>query len=441
MQSRIIVYSPHITNRLRYIADELLCRLGGLSVEFTTDAEHFRRFNGARINYTDTVLDVDALHISPASVLFENGIQPQRIPVEGTGTNTVLYPRSSGNFPFDIFAAAFYLISRYEEYLPHKTDEYGRFTPQDSMAFKNGFLKIPIVDQWMEVLKNALTALFPELCFTARSFRFTPTYDIDMAYSYRFKGWWRNAGGFCRSLLTGDIAAARERAAVLGGQQADPFDAFNWLHDLHGRFALQPLYFFLVAQQKGRYDKNIAPTKPVMQHLIRSHSERYTIGLHPSWASGNDTRLAQQEKNLLESLAGRTIINSRQHYLRVQWPHTYRQLLRAGITHDFSMGYAGMNGFRASVTSDFHWYDLEKEVVTPLLIHPFCFMDATAYYYQKMSPALALEELLYFFNIISNVSGSMITIFHNSLLGPGCSTTAWRDMYARYCEIVQGNIR
>jgi len=33
--------------------------------------------------------------------------------------------KSEGDYPFDIFSAVFYLLSRYEEYLPYKKDMYG----------------------------------------------------------------------------------------------------------------------------------------------------------------------------------------------------------------------------------------------------------------------------------------------------------------------------
>ena len=45
------------------------------------------------------------------------------------------------------------MLSRYEEYLPHIKDEYGRFEAKESLAFKYGFLEIPIVDKWVQILK------------------------------------------------------------------------------------------------------------------------------------------------------------------------------------------------------------------------------------------------------------------------------------------------
>ena len=87
---------------------------------------------------------------------------------------------------------------------------------------------------------------------------------------------------------------------------------------------------------------------------------------------------------------------SRQHFIRLQLPHTYRILESLSITDDFSMGYASELGFRAGTGRSFLWYDLEKEVCSELRVHPFCFMDATAHYYKKWTAeeeTILLEEL------------------------------------------------
>lgn len=102
------------------------------------------------------------------------------------------------------------------------------------------------------------------------------------------------------------------------------------------------------------------------------------------------------------------------------------------------MGYGGVNGFRASITTPFRWYHLLQEKVTDLTIHPFCFMDATAYYYQKHSPEQAFEELLYFYDIIQEVKGTMITIWHNDLLGTDPQKAGWRKIYERFLKEIIG---
>jgi hypothetical protein len=173
-------------------------------------------------------------------------------------------------------------------------------------------------------------------------FRLLPTYDIDIAYAYNYKGWARNLGRFIAS-------PSIDRIAVLLRLRDDPFDAYRWLDQLHQRYHLQPIYFFLVAERNARYDKNILPRKNGLQQLVRVHARKYPVGLHPSWRSGDRPELLGREKQVLEDLCGRLVTRSRQHYIRFSLPEGYRRLIQAGITDDYSMGYGTINGFRASV--------------------------------------------------------------------------------------------
>jgi hypothetical protein len=171
--------------------------------------------------------------------------------------------------------------------------------------------------------------------------------------------------------------------------------------------------------------------------LIQKHSDRYSIGIHPSWQSGDDPEKLKIEILKLGHIAGKQISSSRQHYIRFTLPKTYRQLIDLGIESDFSMGYGSINGFRASVTSPFFWYDLEREEQTKLLLYPFCFMEANSFYEQKYSAQKAFEELKYYFDIVRSVNGTLITIWHNSFLGTAKKFKGWREVYEQFISLVR----
>jgi hypothetical protein len=153
------------------------------------------------------------------------------------------------------------------------------------------------------------------------------------------------------------------------------------------------------------------------------------VGIHPSWQSGDKEHLLTEEIKMLESLSNKKVSHSRQHYIRFRLPHGYRRLIKAGVQKDFSMGYGSINGFRASIASSFNWYDLEMEATTDLIIYPFCFMDANAYYEQNLSPQQAFDEMMHFYYIIKKVNGLMITIWHNNFLGTDPNFAGWREVY------------
>ena len=418
----------------------------GVDFAITIDSEEFNNYGGAKINYSDTdfqnqdtVQAGSAIKIQNHSLLFEEIINPQHIECFEWNNTKAFFKTGSSGFPFDIFAASFYLLSRYEEYLPHEKDSYGRYAHQNSLAFKEGFLIFPLINIWVNGLALVLEQNFPAFKTKTSIFKFIPTYDIDMAFSYKHKGLPRNIGGFLRS-------PSAKRISVLLGSGKDPFDSYDWLDELHRQTNAQPIYFFLVAEKNSAYDKNILPHKDAMWKLVKRHATKYTIGLHPSWQSGDNPVLLKKEKELLEAMAhsshaGQTLQphadKSRQHYIRFNLPQGYQRLIDAGIKDDYSMGYGSTNGFRASVASSFYWYNLEKEEQTNLRIHPFCFMEANSFYEQKYSAPEAFDEMMHYYSQCKAAGGILITIWHNNFLGTGKMFEGWREIYKGFIAQVQ----
>ena len=432
----MIIFSNTITPRLRYISDFIGKEIIGEPFVITTNAQTFRQYNGPKINYGKEKISDSEFAIQNSELLFENEINEQAIECFEINGYKAFF-KTDGDFPFDIFAACFYLLSRYEEYLPHKKDIYGRYAHEDSLAFTENFLQLPLVNIWIEDLKNALRNKFTELIARNSSFTFIPTYDIDEAYAYKHKQWWRTMGGVVKSAVSGGWSMANERISVLSGKKEDPYDAFEWMDQLNRQFDLRPVYFFLVADKTAGYDKNILPSKKSMQELIRHHSDLYSIGIHPSWQSGDDTEKLKTEILRLGHISGKQIHSSRQHYIRFTLPQTYRQLIDLGIESDFSMGYGSINGFRASVATPFYWYDLEKEDQTKLLVYPFCFMEANSFYEQKFSAEQAFEELKHYYNIVKSVNGTLTIIWHNNFLGTAKMFKGWREIYEQFISMVK----
>jgi hypothetical protein len=431
----VIVFTNTIAPRLQYISDFIGKEICGRPFVLTTDTDFFKNYHGPKINYSYSKINNEELIINNCGLLFEDDIKEQNISCFTINSFKAFY-KTSGDYPFDIFAASFYLLSRYEEYLPHTKDIYGRYAYENSLAFKEKFLNLPLINIWLEDFKKVVKEKFPSCIIRYSSFTFLPTCDIDEAYSYKHKGLLRSVGGMAKQLITGNWQLASERWKVLTGNEKDPYDSYSLLNELHDEFKLKPIYFFLVAAENGRYDKNILPSEPAMLQLIKQHSEKYAVGIHPSWQSGDEENLIAQELKLLKTIAEKKITSSRQHYIRFTLPETFRKLIELGITDDYSMGYGSINGFRASVASSFYWYDLENEQQTNLLLHPFCFMEANSYYEQKYSLEQTSEELQHYYNIVKSVNGTLISIWHNSFLGTDNRFAGWREMYLQFIKQV-----
>ena len=410
-----------------------------MEFRITIDSEEFKEHTRIRVNYSHTIFSFPCFHIPNHPLLFEKDIKAQPLDCFECKPGKAFFKTPFGDHPFDIFAASFYLLSRYEEYLPHEKDSYGRYAHENSIAFKEGFLNLPLINIWVRDLSEALKEKYSTTNLQPQTFNlqpptltFQPTYDIDIAYSYKHKGLFRNIGGFLKS-------PSFERIKVLLGAKIDPFDSYSGLDNLHKKYQLKPIFFFLLAENKGKYDRNISPHKEAIWQLVKTLSKNYTVGLHPSWQSGDDPALLKKEKEQLEAMTvtGQAGNASRQHYIRFNLPGTYRQLINAGITDDYSMGYGSINGFRASVASTFYWFDLEKDEQTALGIHPFCFMDANSWYEQHDSPEKAFEELMHYLHSCKTCGGTLITIWHNNFLGSSREFKGWSEIYENFIAQVQ----
>jgi len=216
------------------------------------------------------------------------------------------------------------------------------------------------------------------------------------------------------------------------GLKKDPFDAYEWMDDLHKNVNADIIYFFLVAQSISKYDKNISPENKQMKQLIHATAAKYKVGLHPSWKSNNYQTILNNEKESLENICGKNISDSRQHYIQFRLPQTYEHLINSGIQKDFSMGYGSINGFRASFAGSFFWYNLKEESTTTLRLFPFCFMDANSFYEQSQDAEVSFKELMTYYDECKKVNGLFISIFHNNFLGTDKQFKGWAAMYANF---------
>ena len=329
-----------------------------------------------------------------------------------------------------MFSAAFYLVSRYEEYLPHKKDSFGRFEAAESFAFKHNFLQKPVVNHYAHILKNCLLKLYPGYSFSTPPFSFVPTYDIDVAYAYKGRGLFRTLLGSLRSLAQFDFKSLAERYRVLTGRATDPWDTYDYQLSLYKETGIKAFYFFLCADF-GQYDKNIAFYSKALFSLVKKIGDYAYVGLHPSFASNDHDGLLGIEASRLSKLINQEIKFSRQHYLKLNIPQTYHKLLKENISHDFSMGYASQPGFRASICSPFNFYDLETESITPLVILPLAVMDSTLASYLKLSPKKAFGIISKLVDEVATTGGTFVSLWHNDTLCNCRQWKGWQGLYAK----------
>jgi len=425
---KLLVYTHKITNRSRYVFRLFFVEHLGLEIEITDSQEKLLSWSGPKLSYAQTPV-ADELFFSARNLLQETGIREQNISVFDWENRKVFFATGkSSALPFDPFACAFYLVSRYEEYLPHIRDKLDRFDAHSSLAWEHGFLELPVVNHWIVLVGEVLQSRFPELKIKKSKYAFVPTIDIDNAYAYRMKGVMRSTGGYLRALMNFDFADFRMRTRVLLKLEQDPYDTYDFQLEMQKKYKFHPIYFFLLGDY-GVNDKNISPQNRRFQELIRSLADYAHVGIHPSFGSNTDPLKLPVEVARLKNIVHSDVTRSRQHFLMLKFPETYRRLIERDITEDYSMGFANECGFRAGICTPFNFYDLDLESETTLRVHPFAVMDATLNLYMKLSPEAAIERIKNLSAACREVGGTMMILWHNETLSDDKQWKGWRVVY------------
>jgi hypothetical protein len=237
---------------------------------------------------------------------------------------------------YDLFAMVFYFTSRYEEYITTVTDNHQRFKAENSISFQFNCLQKPFLNQAILDFSIRLNQLFPNLEFKKRNFNFLSTIDIDNAFAYSNKGFLRNFAGFTKDLAILKLSAVKNRLISILNEQKDPYNTFDIINQMSEE-TKTALHYFVLISDYSDYDKNPKFTNYNFQHLLKSLSEKFLIGLHPSYYSLSKLENIEIEKKRLHDITLKPIKSARCHFLRLNFPKTYRSFIKNGITDDYTM--------------------------------------------------------------------------------------------------------
>lgn len=417
----IYIYVDQISERCIYTFDFLLKEYQ-IDYRLTNDVEVFSNYNGPKINYSYRFFE-DVETIIPSSVLFDETIKAYEI--------ELIDYQHEDCFSFDgvvdPFASIFYVLTRMEEYLNADfRDKHNRFPANKSILFHYDLLNKLFCDRLCKAVINEWYSkgLLPNL-FVALDVRIVPTFDIDHAYAYRLKDFVRSILAKARDFVDGNQTRIDERKLVLSGKMKDPYDTFDTILDIAENY---PVHLFWLLGNYSKYDRNVAYSHTEHQALIEKMAEKCIVGIHPSYQSNTSTTLLGEEINRLEFILGEKVQNARQHFLKMNLPFTYQELIKNGIEHDYTMGFASEVGFRAGTLRAFSWFDLSKNRITNLTIHPFAYMDGTLLEYKNWSIDEAKTQIQQLFNEAKQFGGDFYFLWHNETIGDYGKWKGWKQV-------------
>jgi len=426
----LFIYSPSENiQRLDYIAGHIFNSVLGIDYSIVQDKIAFRKLNGACINYSDENL-YHGLWIVPQGLMFEKGIRKiSDLRTSQWNGYFCFFRQAQGDIPFDLFAASFYLLTLYEEYFPKQLDKHGRFNPNESLTYKNDFLEIPLIDRWAYLLKEELEKKYTGTTFNKREFRFVSTIDVDHPYKYLHKGIIKSIGRIMQDLLQRKFKNITTRLAVCLRIKSDPYmEILKWFDRIHRKNG-KSYYLFALMKDGGKYGrKTIFPLTAYYRYLRNLDSA--IVGLHPSYDTYQNYRqLTVEKKRLGKALKKDRIAASRQHFLRMAVPGTFRHLEAAGFEEDFTVAFAHAPGFRSGTAIPYYFYDVEKDAESKLLLHPTVVMDASLITHLHLGPEAALEKIKRLIDECKQSGGDFVSLWHNSNLESNKKNNPWVNVF------------
>lgn len=392
----LLILSPQNSPRLDYVCHVIFKLILNLDYAITQNEQTYQQHQDFKLRY-----------LPKSNILFEKDIRPQ-------DENLLLQDKP---------ALAFFLLSNYEEYLPDcPRDKHGRIVHEQSFVVKHKLYSQAVVHRIALKYKELLIKQKPSFQWKERKYRFVPTFDVDIAYAFKGKSFGHFCGALVKSLLKGKIQNAKNILnARFSKDFNDPYDLYENEKALCTQHQVKPRYFVL-ACRRTLYDRNISPQTPVFDALIQQLQSFADIGLHTSYYAENLNDILQQKKTL-ENKTQTRIFSSRQHFLKEKMPQTFQNLIAAGISDDFSLGFYDRIGFRNGMAVPFPFFDLKKEEKTELTLHPLLFMDSAAIP-TNFSETDYWKNLQALIQEVQTMGGEMTALWHNNFMPKGSKEEA-----------------
>ena len=339
----------------------------------------------------------------------------------------------------DVLGGAFFMLTRYEELVVADRDHFGRFPAAASVAGREGFLGVPVVDAWIELLWDTLRRTWPRLHRRPEAFAVLLSHDVDDPLSTVGHGPLDVARNFAGDLVRRRdprLAARRARALALRDRRSDPHNTFDFLMDTSERHGLRSAFYFLPYRGEHVHDGPYLFEHPWVRKLVGHVARRgHEVGLHPSFCTYEDAARTREEHARLMRVAEAAGVRQdewggRQHYLRWANPVTWRNWEAAGLHYDSTLAYAEAVGFRTGTCHAYRVFDLEERRALRLRERPFQVMDVTLLSTLAMTPDAAHAAVLDIAEQCRRYRGSLGILWHNNTLLRTAREKRW------YAELV-----
>lgn len=320
----------------------------------------------------------------------------------------------------DVFASSFFMLTRWEEYVNKNRDNHNRFPAYESLAYKQGFLDRPVVNEYVEMLWNMLKFFGISQERKKREFNLVLTHDVDRVFKYT---------SFLNKVreIIGDIVKRKNlvlayknilrQIKVNLNLEKDPYDTFDYLMDVSEKNNTKS-YFFLHSSSASKYDiNNDKFLKEIADKIIK---RGHFLGYHPSYNAYNNEEIFKKDKEKIENIINQKLKYGRGHYLRFEVPITWQIWENNNMEWDSTLSYADKEGFRCGVCYPFSVFNILSRKKLRLKERPLIVMDGSFIDYQfDITPQKMEKKIHNLINAVKKYNGEFVFLWHNNSFNHG----------------------
>ena len=350
MKLVVRIPSSHEAER-RYSIDVVLGEFLGLDYRVEVGGEDYRiELGGRRLVIRDRFFGlVGADYLSarnlPVAIELAHPLRAGETIVSLYGDDELVLDGAELHCGIDLFAATFYMLTRWEEIVATNRDPHGRCLARDATTER--WLNRCLVNEWTELLWGLLQKLGCTQPRREHTFAVVASHDIDYPRHWSLRTGVVTFGGdlIKRRSPMRAVRTAGAFVAARMGLARDPYDTFDWLMDRSDEEGITSNFNFMT----GRWSEHDPPfdfdPRALTRLLARVAKRGHGIGFHPSYNAYNDPQLWKLEHDRLAQLSPQPVVGGREHYLRFAVPETWRIWNANGMEWDSTLGYADREGF------------------------------------------------------------------------------------------------
>lgn len=327
----------------------------------------------------------------------------------------------------DVFGAAFFMLTRYEEVVVSDRDKFERFSAEFSLAYKASFLERPIINEYLEILWTLICKVGYFPARKVRSFDVMPTHDVDrLSTIINFQGSYHYRRFLGDIFVRKSFSCFFNRTKIIfsifagDGFKSEWKYTFDKIMDISDQHNVKSTFFFMATQNYHGYngDYNIG-TKDVVDLIEHIIHRGHNIGIHPEFCSYNNfTVIKDNVETFRQTLFANNIqidnFGGRQHYLK--WDvDTWHYYDANGLCYDTTLSYADHIGFRCGICYEFPVYDVKRRQVLRVIEYPLIVMEGSGLEYMGLSLDEMGKRTISLKNKCRKYCGNFVFLWHNDM--------------------------